>query len=50
MAVDMTVVLVIAVLGAEDGRAERAREMVDVIFALEGRDIGPSQRPSTLLT
>lgn len=42
VAVDLPIVFVVAVLRAEDGRTEGAREVVDVVFSLQGRDIRPS--------
>jgi hypothetical protein len=37
--IDLAVVLVITILRPEYCRAYRAGEMVDVIFAIEGRDV-----------
>lgn len=48
VAVNMAVVLVVAVLGAEYGRTQRAGEMVDVVLAVECSDVGAAQSPSTL--
>jgi hypothetical protein len=39
VAVNVAVVFVIAVLRAEYSRAERACEVIDVVFAVEGCDI-----------
>lgn len=47
--VNVAVVLIIAILGAEYRVTERACEMVDVVFAVESGDVGTSERPSTLI-
>ena len=39
MAVDVAFVLVVGVLGAEDGGADGAGEVFDVVFAVESCDI-----------
>lgn len=49
VAVHLAVVLVVAVLGAEYGGAQGAGEVIDVVFALEGCDVGPSQRSAALM-
>lgn len=47
--VNVAVVLIIAVLCAEYCVTERAGEVVDVILAVESRDVGASQRTSALI-
>jgi hypothetical protein len=44
VAVDAAVVLVVGVRGAKHRRANTAREVLDVIFAIEGCDVRSSQR------
>ena len=43
VAVDVALVLVVGVLRAEDGGADGAGEVLDVVFAVEGGDVGASQ-------
>ena len=43
VAVDVAVVLVVGVLGAEDGGADAAGEVLDVVLAVEGGDVGAAQ-------
>lgn len=50
MAVHLPVMLVVAVLGSEDGRTERAGKVVDVVFSVEGGDVRPSKGPAALVT
>lgn len=50
MAVDLALVLVIRVLGSKNGGAQRAREVLNMVFPLERRDVGPSQRTSAFVT
>lgn len=45
--VDRSFVLIIRVLCAEDGRADATGEVLDVILAVQGGDVGTSQRSST---
>lgn len=47
MAVDVALMLVVAILGAENGRANGACEMLDMIFAVECCDVGGSQGLTT---
>src|SRR3569833_57374 len=49
VAVYLAVMLVIAVLSTEHGVAEGAGEVVDMIFALEGSDVGTSQGATALM-
>lgn len=49
MAVDLPIVLIVAVLSAKDGRAERARKMVDMVLPLKRCDVGSSQSPAALV-
>jgi hypothetical protein len=49
VAVNVAIVLVIAILGAEDGRTQGAGKVVNVILALEGRDVGPPQCSAALM-
>lgn len=44
------IMFIIAILSPEDGRAERAGEMVYVVFAIESSDIGAAQGAATLVT
>jgi hypothetical protein len=39
VAVDLAVVLVVAILGTKDGGAEGAGEVVDVVLFVEGGDV-----------
>lgn len=50
VAVDLALVLVVAVLGSKDRRAQRAREVLDVVFSFERRDVRPSERTSAFVT
>lgn len=50
VAVNLTVVLVITVLGAKDRGTQRACKMVDMIFPFQGRDVGSSEGTTTLVT
>ena len=43
MAIHVTLVLVVGVLRAEDRRADAAGEVLDVVFAVQGRDVGAAQ-------
>jgi hypothetical protein len=49
VAVNVAIVLVIAILGAEHGRAQGAGKVVNVILTLEGRDVGSPQRAAALM-
>jgi hypothetical protein len=49
MAVNLAIVLVVAVLGAEYCRAQGACEVVDVILALERGNVGPPQCAAALM-
>lgn len=50
MAVNMSIMLVVAILSAEDSRAKRAGKVVDVVFAIEGRDVRAPKSTATLVT
>lgn len=39
MTVDLTIVFVVAVLRSKYGRTHRAGEVVDVVFAIKGRNV-----------
>jgi hypothetical protein len=43
VAVDVALVLVIGVLGAEDGGTDGTSEVLNVVFAVEGGDVGSAQ-------
>ena len=43
VAVDIPFVLVIRVLSAEDGGTDAAGEVLDVVFAVEGGDVGAAE-------
>lgn len=49
VAIDLSIMLVVAVLGAKDSRTERACEMVNVIFTFQCRDIGSPESAATLI-
>lgn len=49
VAIDLPIVLVVAVLGTKDSRTKRAREMVNVIFPFQGRDVGSPEGATTLV-
>ncbi len=49
VAVDVAIVLVIAVLGSKHGRAQGASKVVDVVLAFEGGDVRPPQRAAALM-
>lgn len=49
VAVDVAVVLIVAILGTKDGGAERACEVVDVVLAVEGGDVGAAKGASALM-
>lgn len=48
VAVDAALVLIVAVRGAEDGGADGAGEVLDVVFAVEGGDVGAAQGLATV--
>lgn len=48
VAIDHALVLIVAILSAEGGRADGAGEMVNVVFAIEGSNIGATKRTSTV--
>ncbi len=50
MAVHMAVMFVVAVLGAEDGGAEGAGEVVDMVFPIKSCDVGPAQGSAASMT
>jgi len=47
VAVYVSLMLVVAVLGTKDGRAYRTGEMFDVVFTIERGDVGSTKRTST---
>lgn len=49
MAINLSIVLIVAVLGAKDSGTKRACEMVNVIFAFQGRDVGSPEGTTTLI-
>lgn len=48
--IDLPVVFVVAVLCTKDRRANRAGKMLNVIFSIQGGDVGPAQSAITLVT
>lgn len=50
MAVDFIVMLIVAVLGSKNRGTKRAREMFNVIFAIQGGDVRTTKRSLTLIT
>ena len=50
MAVDLALMLVVGILRTKNGRAHGAGEMFNVIFAIQGCDIGATQSTTTLMT
>lgn len=50
VAVYVSLVFVVAVLSAKDGRAYRAGKMFDVVFAVERSDVGSAEGASTCMT
>lgn len=49
VAVYISLVLVIAILGAKDGRTYRAGKVFDMVFAIESSDIGSAEGASTCM-
>lgn len=49
MAVHLSVMLVVAVLGPKDRRTERAGKMIDMILVIESGDVGSTKSPATLV-
>ena len=49
VAVDISLMLVVAILGPEDRRAKRACKVVDVVFSIKGGYIGASQCAAALV-
>ena len=49
VAVDISFMLVVAVLGPKDRRAKRTCKMVDVVFSIKGGNIGASQCAAALV-
>lgn len=47
--IDLPIVLIVAVLGPKDSRTEGAREMVNMIFPFQGRDVGSPEGAPTLV-
>ena len=50
MAVNITVVFVVAVLGAKYGRAERTCKVIDMILSFQGGDVRATERTTALVT
>lgn len=50
VAVDFALVLVVAVLSSKDSRAQRAREVLDVVFSFQRGDVRASKRTSAFMT
>lgn len=50
MAVDLPLMLVVAVLRSKYGRTHRAREVVDVVLLVEGGYVRTTKRRITLVT
>lgn len=49
VAVDVGIMLVIAVLGAENSIAHGTRKVIDVVFSIQSSNVGASQGASTLV-
>jgi hypothetical protein len=49
VAIDIAVVLIVAILSAEDGRAKGACEVVYMVFAIESGYVGSSKGTPTLI-
>lgn len=49
VAINLSIVLVIAILGAKDGSTKRACEVVNVIFPFQGRNVGSPEGATTLI-
>ena len=47
MTVDFPLVFIVRVLGSKHGVAKRTRKVFDMVFFIEGRDVGPAKRRST---
>lgn len=47
--IDLPIVLVVAVLSAKHSGTKGTREMVDVVFPFESRDVGSSESSTTLI-
>ena len=50
MAVDLALMFVIGILRTKNGRTHGTGEMFDVIFAIQGCDVGAAQGTTTLMT
>ncbi len=50
MAVHITIVLIVTILGSEDGGAERTCKMVNMVLAIKRRDIRSTKSTATLVT
>lgn len=48
MAVDLALVLVVAVLSSKDRGTDRAGEVINMVFSLERGDVRASEGPTTL--
>ncbi len=49
VAVDLAIMLVVAVLRTENCRTDRAGEVFNVILSIDSRDVRPTQRATTLM-
>ena len=50
MAVDFILMLIVAVLRSKNGRTDRACEMLNVIFSIQGRNVRTTKRSLALVT
>lgn len=48
MAVDLPFVFIIAVLRTENGRANRAGEMLNVVLSFQGRNVGSTKSAAAI--
>lgn len=48
MAVDLAIMLIVAILCAENGRANRARKVFDMVFAVECSYVRSTKCPATV--
>ena len=50
MAVDLALMLVVGILRTKNGRTHGAGEMFDMVFTVQGRNIGATQGTTALVT
>lgn len=50
MAVNLAIVLIIRILGAKDRRANAARKMLNVVFPVQGSNVGSAQSSPARVT